>query len=212
MKTTWGEALAAILLSMPPAVHAQIAWDTPRLIGPESPGGLGVLRLRSDVPEGRTDGATATWALPGTDGRVILRGGAGLDDDDRVSVLGGIDLRTPLARHTEEQPLDLEWYAGIGGGGGAGSEQYMLVTLPLGVSAGRAWTSGSVWLAPYVALGVALDLGIGEEDAPDDELTASPAADLGVDFALAAGRRFIIRVATSLGDRQALALGLNLGG
>jgi hypothetical protein len=211
MKTTWGAAVAAILLSMPPAVHAQIAWDTPRLIGPESPRGLSVLWLRSEVPEGRTDGAMATWALPGTDGRVILRGGAGLDDADRVSVFGGIDLRTPLARHTEEQPLDLEWYAGFGAGGGGGSEQYMVLTLPLGVSAGRAWTSGSVWLAPYVALGVALDLVIGE-DAPDDELTASPAADLGIDFALDAGRRFIIRVATSLGDRQALALGLNLGG
>ena len=120
-------------------------------------------------------------------------------------------MRAPVARHTAEQPLDIEWHAGIGAGAGPQDDQYLLVTLPMGISAGRSWTSGSIWLAPYVSLGVALDLNIGD-DAPDEEFTVTPAADIGFDLALDPARRFIIRVATSLGDRQALVVGLNLGG
>ncbi len=87
----------------------------------------------------------------------------------------------------------------------------MVVTLPMGVSAGRSWTSGAVWLAPYVSLGLALDLALGGE-APEDEFTVSPASDVGLDFALDPARRMIVRVAMSLGDRQALAVGLSFGG
>jgi serine acetyltransferase len=50
------------------------------------------------------------------------------------------------------------------------------------------------------------------QDAPADEVEVYPSADIGLDFALDPGRNFVIRVATSLGDRQALAVGLNLGG
>ena len=148
---------------------------------------------------------------------MILRGGAGIERDgdpdggDLISAFGGVDMRAPVARHTAEQPLDIEWHAGIGAGAGPQGDQYLLVTLPMGISAGRSWTSGSIWLAPYVSLGVALDLNIGDH-APDEEFTVTPAADIGFDLALDPARRFIIRVATSLGDRQALVVGLNLGG
>jgi hypothetical protein len=60
-------------------------------------------------------------------------------------------------------------------------------------------------------MGVALDLKIGE-DAPDEEFEATPVADLGLDFALDPDRRFIFRTAVSLGDRQALVVGLAVGG
>lgn len=208
---------AAALSALPAPTEAQIAWDSPTLVGPDSPGGFGVLWLRSSVVEADVDAAMATWALPGTGGSVILRGGVGIDRDgdpdggDLVSAFGGLDLRATIARHSAEQPLDLAWHAGLGVGAGPEGEQYVLVTLPMGVSAGRSWASGSIWLAPYVSMGLALDLRIGE-DAPDEEFEATPAADIGFDLALDPSRHFILRVATSLGDRQALVLGLNVGG
>lgn len=209
MKSTVAAIL--ILSALPMSARAQIAWDTPRLIGPESPGGLSVYWLRSSSLAEETDGAMATWTLPGVGGSVALRGGIGFDADDQISGFGGVDLRARLASHTAEQPLDLEWNAGIGAGGGVGDGRYVVVTLPTGISAGRSWSSGSVWLAPYVSVGLAFDLSIGDE-APEEEFTVTPAADVGLDFALDPGRRFIIRVAISLGDRQALALGLSVGG
>ena len=152
-----------------------------------------------------------TWAFPGTGGRIVLRGGAGVDDEDRVSAFGGVDLRAPLASHTDEQPLDLAWHAGVGAGGGAQDGQWLVISVPMGISAGRSWTSGSVWLAPYVSIGAALDVNFGD-DAPEDEFRVTPAADVGLDLALDPGRNFVIRTAISLGDRQAFAIGLAVGG
>jgi hypothetical protein len=211
VRTFVSAAVAAALLSLSTPAGAQIPWDTPRLVGPESPGGFAVYWLRSSALTVETDAAMATWALPGMGGAVIVRGGAGVDDDDDLSVFGGIDLRAPIARHTAELPLDLEWSAGLGAGSRTGDGRYLVVTLPMAVSAGRSWSSGSIWLAPYVAMGVALDLKIGE-DAPDEEFEATPVADLGLDFALDPDRRFIFRTAVSLGDRQALVVGLAVGG
>lgn len=211
MKTRPIAVLGVALLACPLAARAQVAWDTPRLLGPDSPGGLGVYWLRASSLEVETNAALGTWALPGTGGRVVLRGGAGVDEEDRVSVFGGVDVRTSLARHTSEQPLDLAWHAGVGAGGGAQDGQYLVVSVPMGISAGRSWTSGSVWLAPYASIGVALDLNFGDA-APDDEFGVAPAVDVGVDLALDSGRHFVIRTAISLGDRQAFAIGLNVGG
>ncbi len=216
VRGVWARALTGIAvatagLAAPGEAHAQVAWDSPRLIGPESPGGLALYWLRSSAVGDEVDGAVATWALPGLGGSVIVRGGVAIDAEDELSGMGGVDLRAPIARHTDGQPLDVEWHAGIGAGGWAEEGGYVVVTLPMGVSAGRSWTSGAVWLAPYVSLGLALDLALGGE-APEDEFTVSPASDVGLDFALDPARRMIVRVAMSLGDRQALAVGLSFGG
>jgi len=200
----------ALMLSSPGMARAQVAWDTPRMIGPESPTGFGVYFLRSSALGPEMDAAMVTFGLPGTGGAVSLRGGAAVDDQDDFSVFGGIDVRTPIARHTEDQPLDLEWIAGIGAGAPTQGERYALLSLPMAVSAGRSWSSGSVWLAPYVSLGVTFDLNVGG-DAPDEEFEWSPTADVGLDLALDAGRRFIVRVGASLGDRHAVAVGLSVG-
>ncbi len=204
-------AVATVLGMVPVAADGQILWDTPRLIGPESPRGVGFYWIRSSSLALETDAAMVTLPLPGMGGSLSLRGGVGVDSDDQLSGFAGIDVRAPLARHTPEQPLDLEWTAGIGAGGGTDDAQYIVVTLPMGISAGRSWTSGSIWLAPYVSLGVAFDLNVGDA-APDEDFRVTPAVDIGIDLALDPGRRFIIRAATSLGDRQALAVGLSVGG
>lgn len=204
-------AAALALLVLPASVVAQVAWETPRFIGPESPGGLGVYWVRANTLGPEVDGGFATWTLPTTGGALRLRGGAAVDEEDDVSAFGGLDLRAPIATHTAEQPLDLVWSAGIGASSALEGGQHVVVTVPMGIGAGRSWTSGAIWLAPYVSAGLALDIHIGD-DAPEDEFEVYPAVDLGLDLALDPGRNFVVRVATSLGDRQALAVGLNIGG
>jgi hypothetical protein len=144
-----------------------------------------------------------TWAFPGLPAGVTLRGGAGQGVEGEVAGFGGVDLRAPLARHTEGQPLDLAWVVGAGLGVG----RYALLSVPIGVSAGHPWSSGSVWFAPHVALGVALDLHMGG-GAPDEEFQASPFAEVGADLSLDAARRLVLRAGVSLGDRQAIGVGL----
>jgi len=177
------------------------------MIGPESPGGLGIHWLRAESLPGDGDAFFATWALPGTDRSVSLRGGVGEGRNDELAGFGGIDLRAVLARHDDAQPLDIGWNAGIGASYG----EYLVVSAPVGISAGRSWSSGSVWFAPYLGLGAVLDYRRGEE-APDEEFALEPSAEVGVDLSFDRARRFVIRAAASLGDRQAVSVGVALGG
>lgn len=82
--------------------------------------------------------------------------------------------------------------------------------MPVGIAAGRSWSSGAVWLDPYVVLGFAMDLALGR-DAPDDDFRVSPSVDLGLDLALDRRRTLVLRVATALGDRHAVAVGISAG-
>ena len=188
---------------------AQVAWDTPSLTGPESPSGLGVYWMRAEALPGDDDAVFGTWSLPGTGGAVTVRGGIGTGVAEENAAFGGIDLRAPIATHTDAQPLDLAW----SGGAGIGVGEYLLASVPFALSAGRSWSSGSVWFAPYVSVGATLDYRYGDSDfVPDEEFEIQATAGLGVDMAFDAARRFVLRAATSLGDRQAVAVGLLIGG
>jgi hypothetical protein len=197
------------ILSGPIQASGQIAWDTPRLIGPESPSGLGVHWMRAEVLTGDGDALFGTWGLPGSGGAVSVRGGIGKGVGNQRAAFGGVELRAPLARHTDTQPLDLEW----SGGAGVGVDEYVLVTVPVSVSAGRSWSSGAVWFAPYVTVGAALDYRLGDSDfAPEEEFEVQATAGLGVDLSFDAARRFVVRAASALGDRQAVTVGLMITG
>ena len=174
-------ALAVAGLLTPSGAAAQILWDAPRMIGPESPGGVGFYWLRAESLPMDGDAVYATLPVPGTGGDVTLRGGLGEGATDEL--------------------------AGVGGSYG----EYLVVSVPVGLSAGRSWSSGSVWFAPYVGLGAVLDYRRGEE-APDDEFAVDANAEVGLDLAFDAGRRFVLRAAASLGDRQAVSVGLAVGG
>jgi hypothetical protein len=200
---------AAVLLVCSSPVGAQMAWDTPRLTGPESPGGLGVYWMRADVLPGDDDAAFGTFSLPGTGGAVTLRGGIGTGVAEENAFFGGVDLRAPIATHTDTQPFDVAW----SGGGGLSFGEYFLASVPFAVSIGRSWASSSVWFAPYLSAGATLDYRFGDSDlVPDEEFEIQATAGLGADLSFDAARRFVIRVAAALGDRQAVAVGLVVGG
>ena len=203
MRSTLRALALACLAAAPAAASGQIAPDTPRMLGPSTPAGLGIHWLRAGTLPGDADAVLVTWNAPGLAPAFRLRGGAGKGVGGETAGFGGIDVRAPIRGGSADRGVDLAWTTGAGVGVG----EYVLVSVPLGVAAGAEWSSGSVWLAPYVSLGVALDLRLGDE-APDEEFDASIAADLGLDLALDADRRFVVRAATSLGDRQAVAVGL----
>ncbi len=189
------------------SADAQIVWDTPRMIGPESPSGLGLYWMRAGARPGDEDVFFGTWTVPGFGGAVAVRGGAGEGVAGETAAFGGVDFHAPLARHRPGQPLDLEWNAGAGFGVG----EYLLISVPMGVSAGRSWSSGSVWFAPYVFGGAALEFRTGDE-APDEEFKVEATGGLGVDLSFDPSRRFVLRASAALGERQAVAVGFVIGG
>jgi len=194
--------LGASLLASAVPGHAQLAWDTPRLSGPDRPEGMGVYWLKAGTLPGDGDALLVTWSPPGLGDRITLRGGAGTGVAGVSSGFAGLDWRAPIARHALGHPLDLSW--AIGGGVGVGD--HVMLSAPIGVSAGRSWFSGPLWLAPYASLGLAVDVRVGDYGVAD-RWSVSPAADVGLDFSMGTARRFVARAAVSLGDRQSFVLG-----
>lgn len=195
-----------LLMAAPALATAQLAPDSPRLISPHGSGGLGVHWLRAEtLPR---DGAAllVTWAMPGLPDGVRVRGGAGQGAGGGDAIFGGIDFQRPLMRGTTPRPFDLDWQGGIGMSVG----DYTLVTLPVGLTGGVSWTSGTVWMAPYVTAGLAADMRIGDQ-APAREFEVNTSLDVGLDIAFDLERKIVVRAAAALGDRQAVSLGLAFG-
>ena len=200
-------ALACLIASAPTvAAHAQLAPDSPRLISPHGSGGLGVHWLRAATYPGDEGGLIATWAMPGLPDGMRLRGGVGRGVAGENAAFGGIDLQSSLMRGATLRAFALDWQTGAGVSVG----EYVLITLPLGLSGGVSWTSGDVWIAPYLTAGLAADFRVGDA-APEREFEVSPSLDVGLDVSFDANRRFVLRATTSLGDRQAVSVGLALG-
>lgn len=204
-------AVAAGVFTVPADGTAQIAWDTPRLVGPNSPGGLGLYWLRAGTLPGDDDAVLGRWSLPATGRSVALQGGFGRGVAGEEAVFGGVDMRAPLARHSDTQPLDVEWTGGLGVGVGLGESGYILGSVPIAISAGRAYDSGSVWFSPYVSVGGVFEYRHGDE-APDEEFSFDSIIGVGADIAFDSNRNFVISAAAALGDRQAITVGVVLGG
>lgn len=194
------------LVALPSRLGAQLAPDSPRLISPHGSGGLGLHWLRGGTLPGDDESIIATWAMPGLPGGMRLRGGAGRGASARNSAFGGLDYQAALLRGDPELPFDLDWQVGLGVGVG----DYVLVSLPIGLSGGVSWRSESFWMSPYLTAGMAADIRVGDE-APERRFEVSPALDVGLDVAFDAERRVVIRTSASLGDRQAVSVGLAFG-
>jgi hypothetical protein len=206
MRTLAIAALVGLGLAGPSSVRAQVAPDSPRLISPHGSGGLGVHWVRAEALPGDDGVLLGTWALPFLPDGMRVRGGAGKGAGGTNAILGGLDFQRPLMRRTPARRFDLDWQGGVGVSLG----EWALVTVPVGLTGGVSWTSGAVWLAPYVTAGVAADLRLGD-DAPAREFEVSPTMDVGVDLSFDTNRKLVLRAAAALGDRQALSLGVAFG-
>ena len=198
--------LALALTLLPSLAAAQLAPDSPRLVSPHGSGGLGVHWVRAATLPGDDAALVATWAMPGLPAGMRLRGGAGKGAGGVNAAFGGIDYQRPLMRGAAPRRFDLDWQSGVGVSIG----DYTLVTIPVGLTGGVSWSSGTVWMAPYVTAGVAADLRLGDQ-APAREFDVSPSLDVGLDLSFDIERKLVLRAAAAFGARQAVSLGVAVG-
>ena len=192
-------ATGGLLLAAVPA-QGQVAWDSPLLLSPESPAGVAV--FLTDPWPGGGIGFLATWK--GT-GNLGFRGGVAEGWMGDLAVYGGMDASGRLVTRSDEFPLDVDWVTGVGLGIGEAA----LLSAPLGVSIGRGIQADDVWFNPYFAPRVVLDAWLGS-DRPRDGLELNLAVDLGIDVAFQPD--WTIRFGATLGDREALVIGMGFRG
>jgi hypothetical protein len=187
----------------PVGARAQLAWDSPLLVHPHAPHGWSL--LLADPYPGRDVAVMASWrtaAMPVGFG-VRLGLGEGVDGD--LALFGGADASGELIRRSADIPFDVVWVVG----GGASLSDDVLVSLPAGLVAGWSLDAGEVVFQPYVGPRVVLDAWIGgREPGEGDDLQLEATVDLGFDLRLAGG--WTVRFGATIGDREALAVGLAL--
>jgi hypothetical protein len=177
-------------------VSAQ-AWDAPTFFSPRPGEDLGIYVIDAD---GFDDpGFAAIWRQ---EGNINLGVRAGLAGGDHFSV--GAEFYGPLDILGPGSPLLLSWIVGAG----ATFNDATWLRIPLGVSAGLdLGSTGPVRIMPYVHPRVAFDLVA--FDTPSGEETESEVnldVDLGADIGL--GRQFVLRVGYTIGDRDAMGVGI----
>lgn len=197
-------AAVGLVLAPSAPLRGQMAWDAPMLVAPESVDGAGLYLMEGWPGEGV--GALLTWRQYRSFGNLGFRVGLGEGVRDDLAVFGGLDYAAPWIRATQDFPLDIAWF--LGGGLGVGPD--VLLSFPLGVSIGRVIHLEDVGFIPYVAPRLDLDAWLGDDVAGrDDDLDLRATVDLGTDILL--NEQFTLRFGASVGDRDALAIGLVFG-
>lgn len=190
---------AALIAGFSAPLSAQIAWDSPALISPVAPAGLSLFVMN---PAGGDLGGLATFRHEA--GPVGLGYRFGIADEDQpssdIAVSAGVDISGFLSRGVEGSEIDVVWWSGAGIG--VGTET--VFTIPAGIVLGWSGSGGDVILSPYGGAHVNLD--ISSNDA--DNVDFNGAVDLGLDLVLPSG--WMVRFGATIGDREALALGVKL--
>lgn len=194
------------LMLFPVVTGAQFAPETPRLVSPHGSGGLGVHWLRAHTLPFDDEAVLVTWAMPGLPAGMRLRGGVGRGAHDGNAFFGGFDLQRPAWRGDASLPFAIDWQ----GGASASFGDYVVLSVPVGITGGIAYGSGAMTLAPYLTAGAVADVSMGDL-APGRTFNLSPTLDAGVDVGFDRQRRIVLRLATALGDRHALSVGMAVG-
>ncbi len=189
-------------LAVPRPVLAQVPWESPMLLAPAAPSGLGIFFVDFGLSPNDGIGGLVTWRSEDAPGGVGLRLAVtrGRDQDDpRAS--GGLDFSVPMFSHSERFPLDVIWISGVGAAVG----DFVQVAVPVGFAAGRAVEGPTIWFNPYLSTRVVFEAFIGDERPDDFDLAL--AADVGFDIAFDRGRDLVLRFGASLGDRHSFVAG-----
>jgi hypothetical protein len=196
---------ASLLAGAGSSASGQVPWESPQLLAPGTQRGVSLLYVDYGLRPTDGTGILMTWRGTAAPRGIGLRLAATLPREDDVRMSGGVDVAVSMFRHSPTFPLDVIWTSGFGAGVG----DYYSVGLPVGVSASRVFAGSDLWFQPYTSARVVLE-GYFGPDHPDESFGLALAADVGADIALQRSRAVILRTAVSLGDRRALALGLQL--
>jgi hypothetical protein len=201
-------AAVAVMLGASGA-SAQTAWDAPLLLPPRPADGFGV--FLADMHGGGV-GLLGMWRSSTWNYglRAAISEGSG---GDGIALSGGVDYSGTVNRASDDFPLDIDWVFGAGLAIDDGVVEGVRVSVPLGLSAAHSFQAESARFTPFVTPRVMLDAFFNTGTERDD-LELGIAADLGLDLTFASGggpfNGMTIRFAATLGDREAIAIGLIL--
>ncbi len=195
-------ALTVAALAVPSASAAQVAWDSPMLMAPGAPAGWGFHLV--DPHPGDGLGGLVTWRANPAPVGLGFRAGLFEGSRDDLGIVGGVDLAGTLHRGSDDAPFDVIWFFGAG----LGIDDDILASFPLGIAAGWSFVGPDVAFRPYVAPRLVLDAFFGDD--VNDDLDLEAAVELGLDLAFSP--TFAIRTAASLGDRDAISIGIAVPG
>ena len=182
--------------------RAQVAYDAPLLVAPGTTSGFGV--FLTDPHPGDLLAVMVMYRPQAAPGGIGWRVGVTEEQRDRVALFGGIDLSGPLRSADAEFPLDMIWVSGVGA---SYLDDVFIVSFPLAVMAGRVIESENAEFTPYIGPRLALDGRFGDNAGlSGDDVAIEVAVDFGVDLAFA--QSWLVRFGASVGDRDALAIGV----
>jgi hypothetical protein len=205
--TTLRASLVCVLLGLGSgtAASAQVPWESPQLLAPATQAGVSVLYVDYGLSPDDGTGLVLTYRGSDAPRGFGLRMAGTFPQQDDVRLSGGVDVTVPMFDRPPTLPLDVVWTSGIGAAFG----DYYSIGLPVGISGSRVFAGDHIWVQPYTSARVVLE-GYFGPDHPDESFGFAVAADAGIDLSLHRSRVVIIRTAMSLGDRRALAIGLQL--
>ena len=182
----------------PASITAQTAWDAPPLISHVTPAGVSLFLVS---PAGGDLGGLVTFRHEA--GPVGMGYRLSLTDEnasDDLALAAGVDISGFLARGVEDSPVDVMWWSGAGLGWGENT----IISLPLGALVGWSGQGGDVVLSPYGGGHLVMDI----SDIEGDNVSLGGAFDFGLDVVLSSG--WLVRFGGSVGDRDALAIGVKI--
>jgi hypothetical protein len=202
MKKLCTTVLLAAALLLPAGASAQTAWDSPLLLPPRPQPGLGI--YLADMHAGGL-GVLGAWRSSTWNYGLRFGLSEGSGDED-VAVFGGVDYTGLINTATSDFPLDVDWLFGAG----AGISDGVRFSVPLGLTLGVSFQGEDARFVPFMTPRVVLDAFFGN-DVRGSDLDLDLAVDVGLDLRLMRGGPMAgksIRFAASLGDRDALAVGV----
>ena len=205
MKSTALASVVLISIMAPVGLNAQLFWESPLMVAPNSPAGISLVLAEMDPGSGLA--GMVAWRGQTAPGSIGIRGGLGEGIGGDLAGFAGVDFSGWIMRSSEDVPIDIAWVTGVGLGAG----NYVLMSAPLGASFAYEITGPDIWFNPYITPYLIFDAALGGDRPSDgDQLDLGVAVDIGADLAFSAG--WALRVAASLGDRGGLAIGLHLPG